>query len=163
MNKQFGWKSASTFQSNPQDIGERLTALEEEHAGLTTEIIVADAKSPDSVLHGDFEWDDAVAGAKWRKNTASLILRCIVTVKDSEKEGGEPEVMRVFANVTLPGGNRVYTSTARVVADEDMYRQVVGEILKSIQDYRHKLSMFEQYRKIEGAFQELESVLVKEV
>jgi hypothetical protein len=43
---------------------ERLAA---EHGELTEQLIVDAARSPDSLLHSLFEWDDAKAAAKHRE------------------------------------------------------------------------------------------------
>ena len=58
-------------------IREYLAKLYEKHGRLTPALVVKSAKSPTSVLHDQFEWDDTVAGAKWREEQARVLIRSI--------------------------------------------------------------------------------------
>ena len=60
---------------------ERQQVLAEMEAALgrppTADEIIEAATPEDHVLHGDFEWDNTVAGHHWRQNQARAILRCV--------------------------------------------------------------------------------------
>jgi len=158
----YAYKVPSLFQTPAQQAGERLAALEEANSGLTAKIIVDDARPVDSLLHPDFEWNDGVAGELWREQTARQLLRCIVVVNTPEPNENEktPEPVRAFANVTVEDGRR-YVSTAYVVADADLYEQVITEILRSIAQYRRKLEQFKNFYLLESAFDEFEAAIRK--
>lgn len=57
-------------------IYERLQALA---AGgrLTAEVVLADAKKKNSPLHGEFEWDDSVAGRRYRLDQARSMIASV--------------------------------------------------------------------------------------
>lgn len=60
---------------NLRDVAERLTTLETERGQLTEKTVVEDARSPDSPLHGFFEWDDTRAAEAHRLSQARLLIR----------------------------------------------------------------------------------------
>lgn len=44
------------------------------HGRLTPDEVVREAEDPDSPLHEYFTWEDSVAGAKWRRHQARLLI-----------------------------------------------------------------------------------------
>lgn len=64
-----------------------LDRLAEEHGHLTPELVVDAARPEHSPLHDLFEWDDSVAGERWRREQARhLIIQCRVTVQTGEDQ-----------------------------------------------------------------------------
>lgn len=64
-----------------------LDRLANEHGHLTPELVVDAARPVDSPIHDLFEWDDSVAGERWRREQARhLIIQCRVTVQTSEDQ-----------------------------------------------------------------------------
>lgn len=53
----------------------QLLAIREEHGSLTPVLLVDLARDPEHPLHSRFEWDDAIAGEKWRIEQAGQLLR----------------------------------------------------------------------------------------
>ena len=100
-------------------IEKRLAKLEQLGGGkLKPEVVVEDAKDPKSPYHDLFEWDDSIAGHKYRIEQARLIIKTIkveVTVdsktvktvryiRDPEaasKEQGYVSVVKLKDNKTL--------------------------------------------------------------
>lgn len=52
---------------------------------LTTETVLDDAKNPTSPLHNQFEWDNAVAGQRYRVEQARKLIRSIRLVVTDDK------------------------------------------------------------------------------
>lgn len=64
-----------------------LDRLAEDHGHLTPELVVDAARPAESPLHDLFEWDDSVAGERWRREQARhLIIQCRVTVQTSDDQ-----------------------------------------------------------------------------
>lgn len=55
-------------------------------SGMSPQQIVDHSKPSDAVLHGFFEWDDTVAGRKFRCWQARQLLRSIVVVRERQAE-----------------------------------------------------------------------------
>jgi len=56
-------------------IDTELARLYQQRNELTADIVLAAAKKPSSPLHAAFEWDDKVAGHKWRLDQAWRLIQ----------------------------------------------------------------------------------------
>lgn len=62
---------------NNPDVIARLKELQDASGVITPDIILADAANEDSPLHPHFEWDDSVAGIKYRIEQARTLIRSV--------------------------------------------------------------------------------------
>lgn len=71
---------------------EELQSIYDQNGHLTASLVVDQARPKDHPLHDRFEWDDSVAGERWRREQARLLIR---SVKVTYKEAGirKPEVL----------------------------------------------------------------------
>lgn len=77
-----------------------LDRLAQQYGFLNPEMVVEEARPPDSPLHPYFDWDDSVAAEKWRREQAhQLIIRCRVTIT-----AGEGRTLKVRRYTGLPRG-----------------------------------------------------------
>lgn len=98
-------------------VTEELDRLAKEHGHLTPELVVDEARTPQSPLHQHFDWDDSVAAERWRREQARhLIIQCRVTV--TTPRNGEVTLRRYTA---LPV-NESPTRPHRYVRTEDAMR-----------------------------------------
>jgi hypothetical protein len=74
------------------DLRTILTEIREEHGKLTPAIVLEAATPEDHPLHHRFEWNDAVAGHKWRLHQAGNLLRC----KIKQQTDGGTRNIRAF-------------------------------------------------------------------
>jgi len=58
-------------------IESELQRIQDEQGRITPEIVVISAEKPESPLHHLFEWDDSVAGHKYRIEQAREVIRSI--------------------------------------------------------------------------------------
>lgn len=56
-----------------------LLKIHKRDSGITPQAVVQAARSEKSPLHSHFEWDDTVAGEKFRLDQARQLIRCEVT------------------------------------------------------------------------------------
>lgn len=146
----YQWKPGSRYKVDPQVAGQRIQDLIEENDGLLEPaLIVKDAEPVDSPLHSEFEWDDSVAAKEWREHTARNIVAAIVVVQEQPERKVLP--VRAFVNVREDRG-RGYTTTARAVSDEELFSQIVDDVIASIRSFEYKLRAFKQYEQMEEAF-----------
>jgi hypothetical protein len=86
---------------------------------LTPELVLDDARDPDSPLHDRFEWDDTLAAEKYRRGQAADLIRSVritYTTPDQRQEK-----VRAFHAVTRADG-LTYAPTAELAADPFMAR-----------------------------------------
>jgi hypothetical protein len=102
----------------------RLGEIELENGGrLTPAAVVADAKNPDSPLHGCFTWDvEKAAQAYWIEQARALITS-IQVVQRTDKTS-----VRTVYYVRDPSagcGEQGYVSTETLRSDKDMAREAI--------------------------------------
>lgn len=101
---------------------EELQSLYDARGKLTPEIVVEEASREDHPLHSRFEWDDAVAGAKYRLEQAAKLIRSVRVVIDRGPKA-KPLSVRAFHNVPSP--ERGSYVPVKEVASNDLTRAVV--------------------------------------
>ena len=70
---------------NNPDVVARLKALQDASGIITPDAVVADAEDEASPLHSYFEWDDSVAGMKYRIEQARTLIRSVRVVLVEKK------------------------------------------------------------------------------
>jgi len=97
-------KSEDKVRERKQVIVDRaLDELYAAHGSVSTDIVLAEARDPANKLHAYFDWDDSIAGEKWRKTQAyALIMSSKFTlVLNSETPptviGAKQEVRRLVS------------------------------------------------------------------
>lgn len=100
-----------------------LERVRESRGTLTPATVVADATSKASSLHPLFEWDNKLAGHKYRLVQAQELIRSVVIdVVIDEK----PEKVRAFVSVPRPEG-RSYEPVEDVASDPFVSQLVLRE------------------------------------
>lgn len=94
---------------------DELSRIYTSHGQLTPKLVVDLARNPEHPLHNRFEWDDAVAGEKYREVQAAELIRSVKVVR-KEKEPGDADV-RQFVHVERPTGNS-YVPLEEVIRDD---------------------------------------------
>jgi hypothetical protein len=120
---QIAWANGVRFRSDPQQVHATIEELDEQHGGYAPDgSLVAVARDPQNFLHADFEWDDEVAGDKYRLLMEKSMKRALVFISHSEVEGVvDSQVIRVLQRTSITdsdGGKRkVWRSTVDMLDD----------------------------------------------
>lgn len=153
--REYSWKHY-IFSADAQLVGEELEKLE--FAGeLTSEEVLKFAKNnPNSETYKCFEWDDSVAGEKYRRYQASQLVSSIA-VKIKE----EPvETQKVYVSVkTALDDKRTFKNIKEILKNDEEYQQLVdkakADFIKCKDKYESLLEkddlkevIFELYREI---------------
>lgn len=77
---------------------DELTSIYSARGELTPRVLVEEALPATSPLHSRFEWDDAVAGPKYREVQAAQLIRSVHLIYSKDERGREREV-RAFLPV----------------------------------------------------------------
>lgn len=91
---------------------------------LTPNAVVDSARPDDAPLHDRFEWDDEVAGEKYREVQAAELIRS-VTVTFQEPSTRERTQVRVFHHVETEEAGPHYVPLSELDGDEYLRRQVL--------------------------------------
>jgi hypothetical protein len=102
---------------------DELQSIYEDTGRLTPTLVVAYARDEDHPLHDRFTWDDTVAGEKWRKEEARMMIRRVKIVMRPATQR-KPEVLgRVWHAFPPeptdegPAGEYDYFPTDEIAAD----------------------------------------------
>lgn len=119
--KEYSWKNMG-FSANAQLVGEELEKLESAGELTADEVLEFAKNNPDSETYKCFEWDDSVAGEKYRRYQASHIMTSIsVTIKSEPKE-----TQRVYLNIKSSIDNsRKFKNVKEVLKNDKEYQQVL--------------------------------------
>ena len=142
--------------ANPQVIGEIIEKIGQANDGETKPQAVVDkARVRNNPLHKHFEWDDAIAGAKYRLNEARMIIRCIMVVDKRTESGTARAFMSIkdtdrggvsYRHIEEVMGSAELTLAVMIKADKELeafmarYRQL-QDICDIIQDARDKIKV----------------------
>ena len=144
----YKWNNVS-FSANANKVGHELEIIE-----ATTELtnfnILQYAKThKSSELNKCFEWDNTIAGEKWRMQQANNILASISIVV-TEKE----EPVKAFVNIKTHEEKRVFKSIVKVLNNEDEYQQLLKKAERDFISYKDK------YNKL-VEIKDLKSIIIK--
>jgi hypothetical protein len=121
---------------------ERLAGIYASRGELTPEAVVEEARPADSDLHSRFEWDDSIAGPKYRLQQARELIRSVRVTYAVDNEGREKTV-RAFSSIRTPDApsGRAYRPTDQIVLDPlqrmILLRQCEREWLQFKARYEH--------------------------
>jgi len=108
-----------------QSVHDHLIALHQTHGTLTPELVVADAKLPDSPLHELFEWDTSKAAqSHWHDVARALIRNVRVVVVNEGRTLQAPYFVR---DPSLPNKVQGYTTVTKLRNDADLARDAVAD------------------------------------
>ena len=113
----------------------------------TKEQVVEKARDVSTELHEMFEWNDTIAGEKWRGEQARKILGAlrITIVKDESDPLPETMTMRpvrmFFGN---PTGGSGFVSTMKIMGNRDMYEQLLERAKQDMLAFKNKYSLLKE-------------------
>lgn len=114
---------------------------------LTPAIVVDEARPADAPLHDRFEWDDAIAGDRYRLVQASELIRKFKITYAHDKDGGAVEV-REWVSVERPEQQRSYVPTEEAIVDPFTREMLKRECLREAKAFKIKYSRLEEYASI---------------
>lgn len=128
--REYSWKHTGTsfISADAQLVGEELEKLEFAGELTADEVLKFARNNPNSETYKCFEWDNTVAGEKYRKMQASGILSSIsVTIKEEPKE-----TQRVYVSVkTSLDDTRKFKNIKEVLKNDDEYQQLIDRAKQS--------------------------------
>lgn len=124
---------------------------------LTPKNVVDAARSKESVLHKAFEWDDKVAGDKYRLMQARVLINNVRVVIEGEKK-------QAFFNARVEiKGKAVqkYFPVERVKDDESIRLAILKDLVREIRHLQDKYKSVSQLNGLinEAKLKEIESEL----
>ena len=129
------WKVNGIFKADAQKVCEEIG-----DTSITAEEVLNRARNVDSELHKCFEWDDSIAGEKYRLQQAQNILRMLVFYPTVESK----QPVRVFSYTT----ETKYKPTVQMVVNIDEYQELLKRAKQELQAFRNKYKTLSELQDI---------------
>jgi len=113
-----------------------LERIQEKKGAICAEYIIEAAKSKNSVLHPEFEWDNNKAANTYRRQQAQMLIRCIVVNVENVEEP-----VRAYALVsseTTPTDTE-YVDVQTIIRDEDLFADAMARLLEEVHSAKHSV------------------------
>ena len=132
------WKLDGLFKADADTVAKELQSIK-----ATPENIVQYAKAEDTELHKCFEWNDTVAGHKYRCLQARQVARNLVVVKE---ETEEKTTIRFFYNTGDRSGE--YKPVKMILKNEDEYQSLLKRAMEELHSFKKKYSCLSELEEI---------------
>ena len=142
------WKIDGIFKADASKVATEVKRLGDE---ITPKDITRFARAEGSELHKCFEWNDTVAGEKYREIQAQQILRYLVISKQVEDK--EPVTYRLFVNTGDRDGK--YKPMEYVVRQPFEYEKLLEAAKKELQAFKLKYSILVELSEL---FKEIDNI-----
>ena len=140
----YKWNTAG-FTANADKVGKELEIIEETRE-LTNSNILQYAKThKSSELNKCFEWDDTVAGEKYRMHQATLILGSISIVVVEQEEP-----VKAFVNIKTNEEKRIFKSIVKVLNNDEEYQQLLEKAERDFISYKDKYNKLVELKDLKN-------------
>ena len=142
----YKWEGYS-YNVPAETVGKCCEEIERTYGSITSSNMVDAARSPESELHPLFEWDDLIAGEKWRKQQAKVILSSLrIVVNESEEK---PTTVRAFVNVSPPSRTETfYVQIEKAVNDENNHQQLLLNAYRELNAFQAKYQVLNELKPL---------------
>lgn len=124
---------------------DELLAIRAEHGKLTPAVVVEAAGAEDHPLHDRFEWDDSVAGQKYRLIQARELIR-VVREKYIDRSGAPADV-RTFHAIPRSDG-MAYEPLDEIVRDDIASKVLLQSMEREWRLLRARYERFAEFREM---------------
>ena len=106
---------------------------------LTAHNMVEINRPEEAPLHPVFEWDDSVAGEKWREHQARHVINAIIVVNDET-----PKTSPVRAYYHIERGEPQYHRIDVILSDEEQTEKLLRQAKNELEAFRDKYHTLER-------------------
>lgn len=128
------------------NIREELLKLKNRSGVLEPQIVVETARSANHPLHDSFEWDDTVAGHKFRVEQARALIRVHVTIEeliDQPKVQWQPK-----GTYALPSDGAGSREAKKVLENKKYRAEALDRVFKDVLRWRYRNQAFTELNAI---------------
>ena len=149
----YKFKIPSLYKGLDEDAAvKELERIAEKCGALTPEILVAESRDDNAVLHGIFEWDDAKAAEGYRREQARKFLTNITYEVQREEV---TITARLFVNTYTADkpDERTYNKLPDVIKDKVAYKDLLEQAKRDAQNFVVKYAQLSEIGGVKIALQ----------
>lgn len=125
---------------------DQLQVIRDTRGVLNPEVVVEEARSEAHPLHARFEWDDGVAGERWRLQQAHVLIQS-VKITYTDRKGNSKDI-RAFQAVRHEEGSYVYEPTEEVIHDPVLNELVRREMDRDWHNLKARYDQFAEFTEM---------------
>lgn len=114
---------------------------------ITPQNVLDLARNENSVIHDDFEWDDKIAGEKYRLHQARRMIQSFV-IETEENEKVPTRVLQITAE------QNVYKPVTFFVEREDEYKALLNRALSELESFQRRYKRLAELENVIDAIEE---------
>lgn len=140
---EYRFKPGARIKASAQTVGEVCAALEKDD-NLTPIALVDASRAEDAPLHDLFEWDDAIAGEKYRVHQASYIIRSVEVCYE------EKPPVRAYFPMKMQEENGVssYKSVGEIIQHKSLRDILLGTVRDEMTAFIRKYKNIEELANV---------------
>ncbi len=137
------WKFMN-YRADPNKAYEEISSLKE----ITPQNVVDLARNEDSVIHNDFEWNDTVAGEKYRNIQARQMIQNFVIVRE-DKEAEPVRALQISTTVNE------YKTVEIILRNEGEYQSLLKRALGELEAFKRR---YQTLTELEPIFEAMKQI-----
>ena len=137
--KEYSWNVTGFYKQDANEVGRELEKIEV----LIPENVVNVARDENNILHDMFEWDDSIAGEKYRKQQASKIIANISVKVIAEDKPNK--LVRAFVTTKKNSG---FKPIEKVVKDVDQYALLLDKAYRELNYIKIKYENLKEIQEL---------------
>lgn len=157
-NKSYSWKNGFSKPVDANIVGGVIEEIQKRD-GCVTKSSFLDASRPlEAPTHTLFEWDDSIAGERWREYQSMHIINSIeVTIirPDAPEEKSATRAFVVVDKAKDPTKKARLVSVDVALGNEAMRSQVLENALMELKSFKRKYEMLSELSKVFKAIDEV--------
>lgn len=139
----YEWKCGFKANVKAEDAGKVFEELEATEEGLTAKSLVKASRSKDAPLHKAFEWDNKIAGEKWREQQARVLINHLVIRREDVEE---VEPVRAFVTISQESSN--YENIHSVLRDSVKSTSYFEMGMKMLNDFKRRFGDMQEFAEV---------------
>lgn len=132
------------YHADPNKAYEEISSLKE----ITPQNVVDLARNENSVIHNDFEWNDTVAGEKYRNIQARQMIQNFAIVRE-DKEAEPVRALQISTTVNE------YKPVEIILRNDGEYQSLLKRALGDLEAFKHRYQTLTELEPIFEAMKEL--------
>lgn len=131
----YKWSNTG-FKGDADKVGRELERIERDEELTNVNVLEFARRNKTSELNKCFEWDNTIAGEKYRMQQANQILASISIVINDNKE--PVETTKAFVNIKTKEETKVFKNIVSVIENDEEYKQLKQKAEKEFISYKDK-------------------------
>ena len=152
-------KTKEKVKDKREEVKEELIKISQTK-GLTPSNVVETARNEQNILHDCFEWENAIAGEKYREWQARFLINSIDVIITTPQ--GEEKKVGLFESITIKGEGRTYKPVYEIINDTTLKQQIIEKALQELVYWKNKHKIYSEFKTIIKEIETTERRLDKE-